>query len=685
MNKKIMLFIIMFLITLNGALAIYKVDNFNDGSINGVLWNFATGSGTCTLEEYAPITETYSNVTVYATRDNYLNKDQDTTNYGTANPILIGRENANKIYHSILFFVDVETFVNISNSTLKFYVDSIDNPFNMTIHRLTTNWTHYGSDWLTYDGSNSWTTEGGDYDSEIFANKYINETGAYEIVITDLVNGWVNDSFDNYGLLLKHLTETSDDQWLEINSIEDSNISKRPQIWTEIVNRIESWDGYIEVDCDSGLVYLTTKTYRVGAGIDAEVEAYLRLNTSSVQNEETRFCVAENVDIANDCGYCVVASYFGYGGQMNKWTATRGYPANEKVANCGSIVPNQWEKMRIDVTRLLDSNITQYEIYFNDSLCLNATQTADCSNPDLNASLVYHSTSGNSKEARFDDFSMYTTQGEDTPECVSPCVKNETFAYSDSLCNHNGWIAGDCNDLNPPINNQYVCNESDEVLAKYFGLVTKDSLYLTMEFDLEIKSDYDLILGLGSQDSTTAILIQFDNGIIRELRDNNQISSYDYEDQNTYRIVFDLHGNEYDFYRNDILQNENVPFYNNVDNLYYFFLQPDYVKGYQYCDYVLDNVLLTRGIIATPVLNETNFQFGCLNLDPSNASFNYECCLENEHPQVCFWRANFEYFGNQFANYFFGNFLIFLVIIIVLIVIVLLREQGRNINIFNRK
>lgn len=265
----------------------------------------------------------------------------------------------------------------------------------------------------------------------------------------------------------------------------------------------------------------------------------------------------------------------------------------------------------------------------------------------------------------------------DVPSCAEPCIKNETFNYVDSLCNHNGWVTGDCDDINVPFNGQYICNDSSQTLAKYFGKVTKDSGFLTLEYDLEIKSNYEVLWGFGSQDHTLAVSWFYNDGNITELKDNTNIGTYSYNTTYTYKVVLDLEHKHWDFYIDDVLQHEDIEFYSDVDNVYYFFIQPDHNRGAPYCDYVLDNVLLYKGIALIPTTNESYWQVGeYLTLDPQNASFDWDlACRQNEHPTLCFYRSLFEDLLSMFTNFVFNNFLLWLVLIIVLMFILMIKQN----------
>ena len=83
-----------------------------------------------------------------------------------------------------------------------------------SVFRLTQDWiegtksgggTADGATWETWDGSNTWSTSGGDFDVASIASSPLSvATGDWESwEIKTLVQGWLDGSFPNHGLLLK--------------------------------------------------------------------------------------------------------------------------------------------------------------------------------------------------------------------------------------------------------------------------------------------------------------------------------------------------------------------------------------------------------------------------------------------------------------------------------------------------
>jgi RHS repeat-associated protein len=79
---------------------------------------------------------------------------------------------------------------------------------SLGVYQLTHTWTT-GATWNSYDGTNTWTTAGGDFSGTAAATTNgIAASGVwYSWSPTTLVQGWVNGSIANDGLLLKEPTE----------------------------------------------------------------------------------------------------------------------------------------------------------------------------------------------------------------------------------------------------------------------------------------------------------------------------------------------------------------------------------------------------------------------------------------------------------------------------------------------
>src|SRR5438094_26807 len=94
---------------------------------------------------------------------------------------------------------------------------------SLSVYQLTRTWTT-GATWNKYDGTNSWTTPGGDFSGTAAATTNgIAAAGVwYNWAPTQLVQGWVNGTIPNNGLILKEPTENVTNV-LSFNSATGSN------------------------------------------------------------------------------------------------------------------------------------------------------------------------------------------------------------------------------------------------------------------------------------------------------------------------------------------------------------------------------------------------------------------------------------------------------------------------------
>lgn len=287
------------------------------------------------------------------------------------------------------------------------------------------------------------------------------------------------------------------------------------------------------------------------------------------------------------------------------------------------------------------------------------------------------SANGNDRIA-FDDVTINADSG-DVSTCEEPCFLNETFDYDDNICN-NGWVAGDCSDLNDPNQyEQYVCDDSDEVIGYPFGRLTSLSGKITIQYDLKINSDYEVIFGVQDSTGSLAFAYEIDNGSITDLRDYNNIGNYTLGQFYTYRHIIDLNSHTYDFYVNNTLEYENIAFSTKVEDINLLFFQPDYTKGSPYCDYVLDNVQVIKTIATTPSEEgNSSYMIGdSLNLNPTGASFDIDkACGENELKQICFLRYLFVETLTGFTDFIFSSFLLFLFFVLIILIIIVIKRNG---------
>jgi len=176
-------------------------------------------------------------------KDSYLTGANPTENNGANAFITVGKTpgNGEKRNRGLLLFnisgIPANSIINSAQLIL-----TMNSPTGqiINIHRVTRGWvegtgvnaiTNDGATWNTYDGTNAWTTAGGDFDSFIFAsNSTTVIDGTLEFDIKNLVEGWVNGTWPNYGVLLKHNNETVNGNDLIYSSDYVTDPTKRPKL-----------------------------------------------------------------------------------------------------------------------------------------------------------------------------------------------------------------------------------------------------------------------------------------------------------------------------------------------------------------------------------------------------------------------------------------------------------------------
>ncbi len=132
----------------------------------------------------------------------------------------------------------------VDSASLQLYMNSADSSENdIAFHVLQTDWND--SD---VSGTNPWSSTGGDFNSssELIMPGTSN-TGNYSIEISSLVERWLNNELDNYGVLLKMVNENSGNNEYKFRSREYSDPTQRPKLF---VNYVCPCD----VPCEAGIV-----------------------------------------------------------------------------------------------------------------------------------------------------------------------------------------------------------------------------------------------------------------------------------------------------------------------------------------------------------------------------------------------------------------------------------------------
>lgn len=163
-------------------------------------------------------------------------------NYGACANLEFGYD-VSEVWRVLIYF-DVSAIsvsATVKSAYLTLYCYSAAGSVDAAVYKVTKNWTegtgncggtaNVNASWDYYNGSsNAWTTPGGDYDianqSEV---KTVTTTGHYTIKLnTQMVQEWVNNPSQNFGMIIKALNETGG--YLANNDKTVANVSLRPKL-----------------------------------------------------------------------------------------------------------------------------------------------------------------------------------------------------------------------------------------------------------------------------------------------------------------------------------------------------------------------------------------------------------------------------------------------------------------------
>lgn len=163
-------------------------------------------------------------------------------NYGSCSNIEFGYD-VSKIWRVLIKFdaSAINVSATVKSAYLTLYCANASGSVDAAVYKVTKNWTEgtgncggvadVNASWNYYNGSsNPWVTPGGDYDistqSEI---KTVTTTGYYTIKLnTAMVQEWIQNPSQNYGMLIKSLNETAG--YLANRDKTESDPAKRPKL-----------------------------------------------------------------------------------------------------------------------------------------------------------------------------------------------------------------------------------------------------------------------------------------------------------------------------------------------------------------------------------------------------------------------------------------------------------------------
>ncbi len=233
-------------------------------------------------------------------RDSYISEDKNTQNYGGLSYFQADSEENSKEERSILYFnlSFIPNSSQVINATLSLYMQGgAGEIFNLSVYRLTQDWTEGGVTWDTYDGVNSWLNLGGDYDSFEYDKILIDLTlGWKNWNVSSLVQQLVNGTYTNKGFIL--IPEPgSGNNWKQFASSENANQSIIPRL--EIFYTNESVDtnppNWVIEPMNQTINETESFSYDIEATDDVLIDKYFIDDTTNFSINQTGFI--QNVSV----------------------------------------------------------------------------------------------------------------------------------------------------------------------------------------------------------------------------------------------------------------------------------------------------------------------------------------------------------------------------------------------------
>jgi hypothetical protein len=157
-------------------------------------------------------------------KDSFVYQDPGNvnTNYGSSSELIFG--SLSWFYRTYIQFdlSSIPANAVIQSANLDVVVTSVYDAslHTFNIHRVTANWDENTITW------NFQPT----FNPTVETSVNIGGTGNYSINITSLVNNWVNNTYPNYGLMIKHPTESPVYTLKRIGSSDNGAASNRPKL-----------------------------------------------------------------------------------------------------------------------------------------------------------------------------------------------------------------------------------------------------------------------------------------------------------------------------------------------------------------------------------------------------------------------------------------------------------------------
>ncbi|MBL9113959.1 MAG: DNRLRE domain-containing protein [Verrucomicrobiaceae bacterium] len=235
----------------------------------------ATGdSTTATSETLSATVGGLVSTTLSATKDTWLNSVSSTLNYGSSTTFNIDRQGGGVGEERAMLQFDLSSIptgaVITSAQLVLTKTGGATVTQNVDLYRVTNTWTEGtqngsagAASWSQRQSGTSWTSAGGDYNSTADASVPVSTNGNYTWDIASLVQGWVNGSIANNGIMLAS-PDTGGDNSQQFASDENATSTIRPKL--EVTYNSILQDGPATTVAKSHTIGTVTTTHTTGSG-----------------------------------------------------------------------------------------------------------------------------------------------------------------------------------------------------------------------------------------------------------------------------------------------------------------------------------------------------------------------------------------------------------------------------------
>jgi hypothetical protein len=156
--------------------------------------------------------------------DTYIDAGSSTTNYGSNNTFEVRPDNSADRRGLLKFNLSsIPANATITSATLYLYERGNKTGQTTYIYRVTSDWNENTVTW------SNWSLPGGDFDNSISYFAYLPDQNNCMLTMdtTNLVQAWVNGSYNNYGLMLY---STGPNHIISYSSKESGTASEWPKL-----------------------------------------------------------------------------------------------------------------------------------------------------------------------------------------------------------------------------------------------------------------------------------------------------------------------------------------------------------------------------------------------------------------------------------------------------------------------